>query len=552
MFNIFSGAGISCAPPASLPLGRRFHRDLLDSCWAAAERYVPDLLAGCDRSSVWSGRWNVLARLAAGAQPHELPTVTSVLSGLDVATPTESHVLAAFHLAAGGLHVTLNLDNGIERAYALLSGAADLPDTAPRALREALPAWRARFPRCDALSVTRTPAALRAWRPGPGLVKLRGSLTEPALLLGTRPAFDTAESVELDRWRQCVLDTVTTRFVLVTGYSGDDLDCAEALMARLRAGAFAWVAIRIPGPTAERLACLDPGQPTRGYAAAGLRTHLADRGYQLPDWPVTQPAGNGYPAALARWRECLPGRLATHAVAWMCADSGQFDLAVALYDRLLADDGDALAAVRLADALCTRDLAGDRQRADSLYTRAARSSGAPRPLRTYAQAGRARRRGPMCRIRTVGVLVAVDPARAVELATDLLLAALARRPAFPATARGAAMVMAIALRCVLRRVPRRVAEIGRNSVLLWLRLAMLEAIATGVRPVTFDRVAWAVRVGAHLRDTAALRQAQQVLAYAMGRPRRPSRPFASSVTSPASGSWTAVCHGSAANTPAGE
>jgi len=49
--------------------------------------------------------------------------------------PNEAHLLAALHLARGGMHVTLNFDVGIKLAHNLLTGRAELPPEAPHEYR---------------------------------------------------------------------------------------------------------------------------------------------------------------------------------------------------------------------------------------------------------------------------------------------------------------------------------------------------------------------------------------------------------------------------------
>src|SRR4051794_15457555 len=129
----FTGAGISTAAPASLPAGNELRDRLLALMHEQAQRLAPDLtdaaqLAAFTASSrkleVALGRlWGILGDDALDC-----------LLCLHVAVPNEAHLLAALHLARGGLHVTVNFDRGIELAGDLLAGRAELPPDAPREL----------------------------------------------------------------------------------------------------------------------------------------------------------------------------------------------------------------------------------------------------------------------------------------------------------------------------------------------------------------------------------------------------------------------------------
>ena len=548
--SIFSGAGISCAAPALLPLGEGFHRDLLRGCLDAVDRFAPGLLGEPDHAALSSWRWNVLARLAASAEEAELSAVTSVLGGLRVVVPTEAHLLAAVHLAAGGLHVTVNLDDGIERAYALLSGGAELPASAPASLTQALAAWRSRFPRNPArLRVAHSSTAVRRARRG--LVKLRGSFDAPQMLVGARPAVDTAESVHLGRSRTAVLNRLTDGFVVVTGFSGADLDCTQALLPRLRPGAFCWAAPRVDHHLAARLRQIDPDQPQFGRAAECLRTLLAGHGHHLPPWPQISAMDVGYADQIGSWERALPGALAVQACGWMLADAGRRDRAVEVLDYLAARSPSGRAAVRLADVLYARNAAGDRLRAGALYAAATGRGAAPRPVRMYAVARSARQRSLPGRIAALGVLAVREPVRASELAADLVVAAAAGQAVLGRVLRTAAGCTAMVVRRALACIRHRTVGVGRRHAALYVRLAMLEALSTGVRAATLTGLDWAMDVYTHLGDADGCHRAHAARAYAAGSPRSASSPTPSSVSSPESGSSTTALQGSSSSTSAG-
>ncbi|MGP0100876.1 MAG: hypothetical protein ACLPUT_04540 [Solirubrobacteraceae bacterium] len=108
---VFTGAGISGAAPASLPLGYTLRDRVLELMHRNAARYAPDLVGEEQLESLRQperkleqvlGRlWRVLGEEALGC-----------IDCLRVALPNEAHMLCALHLARGGLQVTVNFDRG--------------------------------------------------------------------------------------------------------------------------------------------------------------------------------------------------------------------------------------------------------------------------------------------------------------------------------------------------------------------------------------------------------------------------------------------------------
>jgi hypothetical protein len=119
-------------------------------------------------------------------------------------------MLAAAHLTLGGLHLTVNVDDGIERACALLSGQAELPREAPVAYRVALRAWQVRLPRpLPAPQIADTPEAFAAASGDrPLLVKLRGTigLGAAGLVAPFHPITDEAEETAFGDHRVAAIE----------------------------------------------------------------------------------------------------------------------------------------------------------------------------------------------------------------------------------------------------------------------------------------------------------------------------------------------------------
>ncbi len=387
--GIFTGAGISGAEPSALPMGHTLRNELLKACHSAAERAI----GMSDRPAlnhVLASDWKleyVIGRLVGTIGTD----ATTVLSTLWVEVPNETHMLLAAHLFNGGLHVTLNFDRGIELAYDLLQGAVSLPPKAPVSYQQALTRWRARLHGpAPPLAVVGTSDELKQWvlgRQAPALIKLHGTL-EPDALGNLVPrdvsVVDETQLMFLSPQQLDALDELSrSSYILVTGYSGNDIDCYEPLLKRLESGRFAWVAPQNQG-VERRVRAIDRTQPTAEYASHWLRKTY---GASLPKWPND-------PLTSARWidrfhnweqniRDSLGDLPLAEAFAWMLHDAREHDRAITLLDALLKRNDLPRTRLRLANALFDRNAPGDRHDAARHYLRVSLTHGRSGGLRTY-------------------------------------------------------------------------------------------------------------------------------------------------------------------------
>jgi hypothetical protein len=358
--GIFSGAGISSGPPACLPLGRTFHRLLRDACETAARALAPDVVDDRVIAAARPGSLNVLARIE-----NTLPGAgRGALRAMRVDVPNEEHLLAAIHLARGGYHVTVNFDDGVEVAYALLAGERALLGASAETER-LLQAWRRQFPSSPRpLQVVSRPAELgaRHMQARPLLVKLHGSLGEHAdgVALSLRGVTDEPEVVDLGRARLAAMAELAGHpFILVTGFSGGDLASTTPVLDCLRRKAFAWVAPEVRPAVRSALEAIDPSQPRFGFAAHALREIL---GVDAPPWRNAAQTPT-FEHRFGMWLATLPPTVGAEAFAWSLADAGLLDEAVELLDRIARADRRARTRLRLADALSRRAGPDDRRAA---------------------------------------------------------------------------------------------------------------------------------------------------------------------------------------------
>ena len=329
---LFTGAGLSAAPPAGLPLGEEFNRRLLQVCFDAGARVAPGLVDHESLDALADGRWNFLARLDAVA-----PGVAAgAVRCMGVVMPNEAHLLAALHLAHGGYHVTVNLDDGIETAHQLLQGVRPLPEMAPSLHREALRAWQELLPRgAPALTVLAggrcRPRLLRA---RPLLVRLHGSagVSPDGVVRPRRPDVDDAEVTDLGHRRAAAIEVLAGEpFVLVTGYSGADFASFGPLVAGLARGRFAWVAPDVPPAVREALIAVDPAQPVTGRAVDALRSILP---VEPPAWPHEPWFDAGFERRWATWCAGLAPDVTATALASVLAEAGWQEESTALLARV--------------------------------------------------------------------------------------------------------------------------------------------------------------------------------------------------------------------------
>lgn len=368
---IFTGAGISDGPPAGLPTGDVFHRRLRELCLLRARPYTDGLIDPASLDAWPANLLNLLARVentrpGAGA---------GALRAMTVAIPNETHLLAAFHLARGGFQLTMNFDDGIERAYALLSGAAELPDRSPDGFRRALEFWRARWPSgAPTLRVVSRSQEIASALPlRPLLVKVHGSLGRhvEGLSLSAPPMTDEPDPARLGADRSRAFEVLTKEhFVLVTGFSATDFASGEPLLGGLARGRFWWVAQEIHPDVRRRLTAIDPTQPLVGEPLDALRTTL---GLDLPEWPRQPAPGSTFDERLERWAATLTPAIAAEALAWLLTDAGQPTIAAEILTRLLTDGAGPRTQLRLADAHCRRRWLGDVPRARRTFVGSALS-----------------------------------------------------------------------------------------------------------------------------------------------------------------------------------
>jgi hypothetical protein len=413
-FSIFSGAGISGSLPAGLPLGNRLRNDVLHLCHAAAQQVAGHLVAAADLDELLGSAWKlevVIGRVRGTIGDAAL----DCLRALDLVLPNEAHLLAAVHLAHGGLHVSLNFDEGIELACDLLAGARPLPPGTAAELVAALPAWRAlvpagSFPAAGVVTLA-SEDEFRAWdrdgRPA-ALLKLHGSLrTTPAGVRLVDPVVvDELELAQLSPPRRAALAALAQRRrVLVTGYAGEDIDVHAPLLDALAATAtrFTWstVSMRpgspVPGDVTARGGQLRLGRPG-GLATMALRDRLGLPATE-PPWPELPAPGPSYADRFAAWAARLratsrPEDLA-EAYAWMLADAGQYDRAYRLLRALASTRrhagrpgggrrGTPRLRNRLADVEYDRNAPGDKPRARRRWLGVALTPHAGTSLRGYA------------------------------------------------------------------------------------------------------------------------------------------------------------------------
>ncbi|HYS35095.1 MAG TPA: SIR2 family protein, partial [Pseudonocardiaceae bacterium] len=363
---VFSGAGISGEAPASLPRGFALRDDVLRHMHTAARAVAPDLVTAA-------------ALDALVASPRKLEVVLGRLWGtigadalrcllaLRVEVRNEAHLLAALHLALGGTHVSLNFDVGIELAYGLLTGRGTLPATAPDEYRAALPAWRALVPRdTPPLRVVVAHDEFARWAATggrPALLKIHGSLTADQRDLVDVVVVDIEELGQLSDGRRAAIDSLRTADrLLITGYSGTDPDVYEPLLAAAERPTSTWCCYQLDtrSPVHDDTAAhgieMRLGAPD-GLAVTALRDLLGH--LDVPGWPALPVPGPTYRERFDEWADWLRSRHTAQAVAkawaWLVADLGDLDTAVAILRRLVSDgDHDPATLLRYAELRYSR------------------------------------------------------------------------------------------------------------------------------------------------------------------------------------------------------
>jgi hypothetical protein len=381
---VFSGAGISIQAPASLPGGFAVRNDVLRVVHEHAASDVPDLITNDQLDALLdSGRKLevILGRLWGTVGDDAL----GCLLALHVDVPNEAHLLSALHLATGGVHLTVNLDVGIERAYELLTGAATLPSATPVQYARALPAWQALVPRdVPPLRVVASRPEFDAWvaddRPA-ALLKVHGSLDTAQRSLVDVVVIDIDELGQLHDSRRAAVDTAADAVrLLITAYSGADPDVYEPLLAAATHTYAMWRCISLPSGSpvtddcAARSIDLRVGTPDSS-ATVALR-ELLGLG-PTPNWPQVVLNGETYTDRFRRWADqfvqCHAAESMAQAWAWLAADLGDLDSAYTILDRL-CQRGNPPPGLRfrLAEVLYTRARGNDRDQALAIYRSIAR------------------------------------------------------------------------------------------------------------------------------------------------------------------------------------
>jgi hypothetical protein len=404
--GVFTGAGVSADKPAGLPKGNELRDDILLLCRGHAAVVAGD---GADldpaplRDLAWKLEF-VVGRLEGIIGAH----AADVLQSLELTVPNRTHLLLALHLIAGGRQVTLNFDQGVELAYDLLTGRARGPNAGVAAV---LPAWQTLAGTPLPLRVVATETEFSAWAAErrrneanrqPVLVKPHGSLaraTDGSLRVTGVIVTDEPELVQLSDDRLEALRWLTEsdpiRSVLVTGYSGEDIDVYESLLRTTLGVSTTWAAPTLPDRVIKRL-----GHQTGANAQVGWANPASFAEHQmasllgldpahLPAWP-SDPSGSRYPELFTTWAAGLSSRDGAEAYAWMLADAQHYDAATrvlraVLRRRVAGSLAWTRTSVRLADALADRAEVDAKREAADIFADVTRRGIRGHGLRTYAR-----------------------------------------------------------------------------------------------------------------------------------------------------------------------
>lgn len=402
---VFSGAGLSAAEPAALPLGFDLRNQFLDLCYEEAHALAPSLADDMRLRELRASMCKlevVLGRVAGTVGPEAM----NALKTLDIAIPNEAHMLTALAVAHGGSHITVNFDEGLERAYRLLAGLAALPLDASPALHSALPSWRARMPaNPESLRVVASHAEFDQWvwiGEPPAVLKIHGSIRSH----GGRAEVvdpvveDETEYTGLTKNRLRALDRIgMSTTVIITGYRGLDIDVYDALIDRLegkvaKGEEVIWAAPKVEDEVrrdVDRLGGTIVDRDPAGRANIVLR-HVF--GWDsLPAWPEVTAPGATFRDRATAWeddfRSLAPWGTRAEAYGWILADLGHYDdaqrLLAALHDhRRSGRRPPERLTNRLADVMYDRNAAGDRAAAARAWATLISRRSTSRGLRAYA------------------------------------------------------------------------------------------------------------------------------------------------------------------------
>lgn len=374
---VFTGAGLSGSAPASLPLGYTLRDAVLgfmfeEASHAAQHLVTPRQLA---QLSVPARKLEqVLGRLWRVTGSDALES----LRCLEINVPNEAHMLAALHVALGGIHATVNLDRGVEVAYGLLAGAIEIPNSWRADYAEALDTWRAVAGKnIHGCRVVASREEFDTWvrdRKPSALLKIHGSLPPDDGDLVDVVVEDTEELGGLTPSRLAAINHLAEfSTLIITGYGGLDPDVYRPLLRAARRTDAVWATKSIDECSQLHTDLTAAGITVRVGDPDGLATTaLSDLLDVAPTWPDAWPAGEPtWEDRFTLWRSWFrhsyhPEQFAL-AWAWLLADSGDSDAAIALLEHLVSRGPGVQTRVRLADALYDRAEVNDRRQANHLY-----------------------------------------------------------------------------------------------------------------------------------------------------------------------------------------
>jgi hypothetical protein len=395
--GVFSGAGLSHAEPAGLPLGNGLRDLVLDLCHAGAQAIAPAQVAAADLAALHASAVKlevVLGRLHGVIGDSAL----GCLHALRLQMPNTGHLLAGLHLLHGGSHVTVNFDEGIELAVDLLIGTRALPAAADPSFGRSLAAWQGLVPAHPVTPVVAaTELEFRDWlaRGTPAaLLKIHGSVraSGTSMALAEPVVLDEPELAQLSQAKRAALAQICRPLTtVVSGYSGQDIDVYRPLLQAAARTRLVWAAPTVLAEVRTDLGAhgsADIRDGPDGYADIALARAFGMS--SVPAWPSTPATAGTFTDRLIPWLSLMatqpPGAFA-EAYAWLLADSGRLDEAVAILSAITSQAGrraEPRLLNRLADAEYDRNQPGDKKRARRRWLRMALRPDTTALLRAYA------------------------------------------------------------------------------------------------------------------------------------------------------------------------
>jgi hypothetical protein len=351
--------------PASLPGGSALRDAVMAVCERAAANFSPVPSLGSD----WLLEF-VLGRIARYSPGSVDDLVRTTLRGK---LPNRCHMLLALHLTHGGKQATVNLDDCIERAYALLTGRQELPHHAPAVFHETLPLWRAAAGRAQ-LRVAISEEDFGAYHgAGTILCKLHGGLRGKGEYSTVVEAVlsDEQEQVGLSCARRASLRSMVAagESVAVVGYRGNDIDVYGPLLDVSRDLHVVWAAYEVDPSV---IADLD---------SLSARIHFSDAEPILeelvgpsPPWPSRQLSAGSLLDAVGSWSARVEQAALAEAFARMLVDARRYDEAIDLAAAIVRATHGRRARLIFGDALNHRGSDADKRASARVFLRLALSS----------------------------------------------------------------------------------------------------------------------------------------------------------------------------------